>query len=79
MKTIEFTPENTEDFNKMLQNKVFYDTVYKHKCHILYYNEEYIVWKYSLKGRAWFYEARDFESFKLIYCFSRNYSSEKNY
>lgn len=79
MKTNEFTPENTEDFNKMLQNKVFYDNIHGDKCHLLHYTDEYIVWKYYLRYKGWVYEAMDFESFKYIYCFSNNYSSEKNY
>jgi hypothetical protein len=79
MKTIEFTPENTEDFNKMLKNKIFYDNISGYKCQLLHYTDEYIVWKHHVYGKVWQYKAMDFESFKLVFCFSGNCSSEKNY
>lgn len=61
---------NKLNLEQILKQKYFYN-MDGYKCHIIWYNEEVIVWKYyGVNKHHWFYECSSFSMF--------NYESDYN-
>ena len=53
-----------KELDTILKNKIFYD-MDEYKCHIIWHNEEVIVWKYyGVHRHNWYYNCCSFYMFK---------------